>query len=140
MAKTLGWIAVGGLSVGFVSLALAYVLAGRDIDALLDRGSFLAHSCGDSSGKVDAKQTERRLAWEGEDTVEISLPASVRYRGGEGSEVIVRGSPDVIAHVEVRHGRITLDCHRWGGFRWIGDQGIERRGVLNRNACDAGSE
>ena len=36
MAKTLGWIAVGGLSVGFVSLALAYVLAGRDLDALLD--------------------------------------------------------------------------------------------------------
>jgi hypothetical protein len=119
MAKTLGWIAVGGLSIGFVSLAIAYVLAGRDLDALLDRGSFLAHSCGDSSGKVDAKQTERRLAWAGDDTVEISLPASVRYRGGEGSEVIVRGSPDVIAHVEVRHGRITLDCHRWGRFRDI---------------------
>jgi len=119
MAKTLGWIAVGGLSVGFVSLALAYVLAGRDLDALLDRGSFLAHSCGDSSGRVDAKQTERRLAWEGDDTVEISLPASVRYRGGEGSEVIVRGAPDVIAHLEVRHGRITIDCRRFGGFRDI---------------------
>ena len=116
MAKTLGWIAVGGLGVGFVSLALAYVLAGRDLDALLDRGSFLAHSCGDGSGKVDAKQTERRLAWQGGDTVEISLPASVRYRGGEGSEVIVRGSPDVIAHVEVRRGRIMLDCRRFGGI------------------------
>jgi hypothetical protein len=119
MAKTLGWIAVGGLSVGFVSLAIAYVLAGRDIDALLDHSTFLAHSCGDGSGKVDAKQTERRLAWAGGDTVEISVPASVRYRGGEGSEVIVRGSPDVIAHVEVRHGRITLDCHRWGRLRDI---------------------
>jgi len=119
MAKTLGWIAVGGLSVGFVSLALAYVLGGRNLDALLDRSIFLAKSCGDSSGKADAKQMERRLAWEGNDTVEISLPASVRYRGGEGSEVIVRGSPDVIAHVEVRHGRITLDCQRWGGLRDI---------------------
>ncbi len=98
MAKTLGWIAVGGLSVGFVSLALAYVLGGRNLDALLDRSIFLAKSCGDSSGKADA---------------------SVRYRGGEGSEVIVRGSPDVIAHVEVRHGRITLDCQRWGGLRDI---------------------
>ena len=119
MAKTLGWIAVGGLSIGFVSLAIAYVLAGRNLDALLDRGSFLAHSCGDSSGKVDAKQRERRLAWEGDDTVEISLPASVRYRGGEGSEVIVRGSPDVIAHVEVRRGRIMLDCHQFWRSRDI---------------------
>ena len=119
MAKTLGWIAVGGLSVGFVSLAIAYVLAGRDLDALLDHSTFLAHSCGDSSGKVDSKQTERRLAWEGGDAVEISVPGSVRYRGGEGSEVIVRGSPDIIAHVEVRHGRITLDCRRFGGFRDI---------------------
>jgi hypothetical protein len=117
MAKTLGWIAVGGLSVGFVSLALAYVLGGRDLDGLLDRGIFLAKSCGDGGGKVDAKQSERRLTWEGSDTVEIALPANVRYRGGEGSEVIVRGSPDVIAHVEVRHGRITLDCHRFGGIR-----------------------
>ena len=105
MAKTLGWIAVGGLGVGFASLALAYALVGRDLGNLLDRDIFLAHSCGDNSGKDDAKQWERRLAWEGDDAVEIALPASVRYRGGEGSDVIVRGSPDVIAHVEVRHGR-----------------------------------
>lgn len=119
MAKTLGWIAAGGLGVGFVSLALAYALVGRDLGNLLGRDIFHAHSCGDDSGKADAKQTERRLAWEGDDTVEIALPASVRYRGGEGSEVIVRGSPGVIAHVEVRRGRITLDCHRWGGLRDI---------------------
>jgi len=119
MAKTLGWIAAGGLSVGFASLALAYALVGRDLANFLDRDIFLAHSCGDNSGKGDAKQRERRLAWEGDDTVEISLPATVRYRGGEGSDVIVRGSPDVIAHVEVHRGRITLDCHRFGGFRDI---------------------
>src|SRR5260370_38128368 len=119
MAKTLGWIAVGGLSVGFVSLALAYVLGGRNLDALLDRSIFLAKSCGDSSGKADAKQTERRLAWEGNDTVEISLPASVRYRGGEGIEVIRRGSPDVIAQCEVRHGGVTHVCEPRAGLRAV---------------------
>ena len=119
MAKTLGWIAVGGLSIGFVSLALAYVLAGPDLDRWLDRGVFLAKSCGDSNGATDAKPSERRLAWAGDDAVEIAVPASVRYRGGDGSEVIVRGSPDVIAHIEVHRGRITLDCHRFGGFRDI---------------------
>ena len=117
MARTLGWIAAGGLGMGFVALALAYVVAGRDLDALLDRSSFLAHSCGDGSVTADRKVTERRLAWEGGDTVEISLPASVRYRGGEGNEVVVRGPSDVVAHVEVRHGRIVLDCRRFGGFR-----------------------
>ena len=119
MAKTLGWIAVGGLSVGFVSLALAYVLGGRDLDGLLDRGSFLAKSCGDNGGGAGANQPERHLTWQGGDTVEIALPATVRYRGGDGSELIVRGSPDVIAHVEVHNGRVTLDCHRWGGVRDI---------------------
>jgi hypothetical protein len=117
MAKTLGWIAVGGLSVGFVSLALAYVLGGRDLDGLLDRGSFFAKSCGDGDGRADAKQPERRLAWQGGNTVEIALPATVRYRGGEGSDLIIRGSPDVIAHVELRDGRITLDCRRRGDVR-----------------------
>jgi Putative auto-transporter adhesin, head GIN domain len=119
MVKTLGWIAVGGLSIGFASLALAYVIGGRDLDGMLDRGVFFARSCGNSDGKADAKPSERRLTWEGGDTVDITVPGSVRYRGGEGSDIVVRGSPDVIAHVEVRHGKITLDCHRWGGFRDI---------------------
>ena len=107
MVKTLGWIAVGGLSVGFVSLAFAYVLGGRDLDGLLDRGSFFAKSCSDNGGGAGANQPERHLTWQGGDTVEIALPATVRYRGGEGSEVIVRGSPDVIAHVEVQDRKST---------------------------------
>jgi hypothetical protein len=119
VAKTLGWIAFGGLGIGFASLALAYAVGGPDLGGMLDRGIFLARSCGDNAGSADAKQPERRLTWQGGDTVEISLPATVRYRGGEGSDVIVRGSPNVIAHVEVRRGRITLDCHWRGGLRDI---------------------
>jgi hypothetical protein len=59
------------------------------------------------------------LTWQGDDRVDIALPATVRYRGGEGSDVIVRGSPNVIAHVEIRQGRIVLDCHHWGRSRNI---------------------
>ena len=119
MARTLGLIAAGGLGAGVICLSLAYVLGGRDLDRFLDRSAFLAHSCSDGGAKADANRSERRLTWQGNDTVNIALPATVRYRGGEGSDVVVRGSPDVIAHVEVRHGKITLDCHRWGGFRDI---------------------
>jgi hypothetical protein len=56
--------------------------------------------------------SERRFPWTGGDTVDIALPATVRLRSGEGSDVVVRGSPDTIAHVEVHGSRITLNC-RW---------------------------
>lgn len=136
MARPLGWIAVGGLSVGFASLALAYTLAGRDLDVLLDRSRFFARSCVDGSNKADAKPAERRLAWTGEDKIEIALPATVRYRGGEGSEVVVRGAPDIIAHVEVRHSRIGLNCSPFGD---LGDIEITLPGRAFRRIALSGS-
>lgn len=136
MARTLGWIAAGGLGVGFASLALAYVISGRNLGSMLDRSLFLAQSCGKGSATTDATRSERRLAWQGNDTVELALPATVRYRGGNGSDVIVRGPTDVIAHVEVQDGRITLDCHRFGGFR---DVEITLPGRVFRRIGIAGS-
>src|SRR5260370_38447281 len=112
MAKTLGWIAVGGLSIGFASLALAYVLGGRDLDSLLDRGIFFAKSCGDGGGKVDTPQSERRWAWEGRDPVEATMPATVRYRGGDGRDWIARGSPHALSHIHIRGRSIGLDCRQ----------------------------
>src|SRR6476469_4377686 len=108
MPRTLGWIAAIGLGVGVVSLSLAYVTGGRDVGRLLGRGQFALQSCGGKNGTAGG--SERRLAWTGGDTIDIALPATVHFRGGAGDEVIVRGSPDVIGHVEVRGGRITLDC------------------------------
>lgn len=108
MSKTLGWIATFGLGIGVVALALAYAFGGRDLDRLLS----VAQSCGDGATKAGASLPERRLPWTGGDTVDIALPATVRLKSGEGSDVIVRGAPDTIAHVEVRGSRITLNC-RW---------------------------
>jgi hypothetical protein len=109
MAKPLGRIAVGGLSVGVLSLALAYALGDNSMHRLLYIGTSFASSC--SGGETAAgTATERHLKWGDGDAVDIALPATVHYRGGEGDEVIVRGPADVIAHVEIRGGRITLDC------------------------------
>src|SRR5262249_385387 len=55
--------------------------------------------------------SERRLAWTG-DAIDIALPGTVRYRSGEGSDIVVRGAPGTIAHVEMRGGRLMIDC-RW---------------------------
>jgi hypothetical protein len=111
MSKILRWIAVVGLGIGVVSLAVAYALGGRDLSRLWDRTALTLQACGDGKAKTDSA-TERRLAWNGGDTIDIALPAMVRLHVGEGNELVVRGSPDTIAHVELRDGRLTLNC-RW---------------------------
>jgi hypothetical protein len=101
----LGRIAFFGLGIGFVSLALAYALGGRESYRVFDHGVFAAHACGEGTGS-----SERRLAWSGGDTIDISVPARVRFRGGEGNEILLRGSPDVIGHVELHGSHLFLDC------------------------------
>ncbi len=117
MVRTLGWIAAGGLGVGVISLSLAYVTGDDAVHRLMNVGTSFASTCG-SSG-TPATLSERHLKWNGGDTIEIALPATVRYRGGEGDEVIVRGAPDVIAHVEIRGDRLSLDCRNIARLREI---------------------
>jgi hypothetical protein len=111
MSKILRWIAVVGLGVGVVSLAIAYALGGRDLGPLWDHNALALQACGDGKAKTNGAP-ERRLSWSGGDAIDIALPATVRLRVGEGSDVVVRGSPDTIANVELRGGRLTLNC-RW---------------------------
>jgi hypothetical protein len=107
MSNYLGRIAVVSLTIGVVSLALAYAFGGRDLTRLLDRGTFVVSSC--DGGTSKAADTERRLAWSG-DSIDIALPATVR--SGEGPDIVVRGPAEVIGHVEQRGGRLMLNC-RW---------------------------
>jgi hypothetical protein len=110
MVRPLAWTAIGGLSVGVLCLSVAYATSGSPLRRMVDLGLSSVGSC-NSNG---ATASERRLKWEGDDTVDIAGSATVHYRGGEGDEVIVRGAPDVVASVEVRGGRITVDCHGIG--------------------------
>src|SRR5262245_3841405 len=109
MSHYLGRIAAVSLTIGVLSLALAYAFGGRDVIHLLDRSSFTLQACG---GDAKAGESERRLAWSSGDSIDIALPAVVHYRSGEGSDIVLRGAPDAIAHVEVRGGRLVLNC-RW---------------------------
>jgi hypothetical protein len=112
--RTLGWIAIGGLGIGVGSLSLAYALGGRDLHRLpFDFASTV--SCGE--GAKAGGPSVRHLAWDNGDTIELSLPGTVTFRGGQGSEVVVRGSPDLVANVEVRGSRLTLDCRGWTAGR-----------------------
>ena len=107
--RTLGLIAIGGIGVGVASLSLAYAIGGRDLDAFgIAQG--WASGCGDNAGP-----RERSLAWEGGDSVELSLPGTVHWRGGDGNELIVRGAPGVANHVELHGNRIVLTCRGRAG-------------------------
>lgn len=107
MPRILGWIAVVGIGVGFASLSLAWTIGGRDLTGVLADINPDLRSCEDS--KV-AGGPERRLRWTGDDTVEVVTAASLRLIAGTGSEVIVRGAPQAIAHLQLRGGRLSADC------------------------------
>ena len=118
MVRPLAWTAIGGLSVGVVSLSIAYAMGDGAVHRLVNPITYLTSSCS-GIGVASTTQSERRLAWSGGDTVEIAVPATVRYRGGDGDEVIVRGPSDVIAQVAIDGSRIRLDCRIQARLREI---------------------
>ena len=120
----LGWIAAGGLGVGFVSLALVAAVSANDLKDFnlggltLDRLLRLSDSCRDTvDAGVDPTATERSWNWDGGDEIEIAVPAKVHYRGGEGDKVIARGSPEVLAHLHVHDGAIGYSCNGHSSMR-----------------------
>lgn len=107
--RTLAWIAIGGIGLGAASLSLAFSLGGPRIEEQLLDLSF-GSRCTGSDTHASADQRERRLAWQGGDEIDLALPGTLRYRGGEGSDIVVRGAPEILGHVEVKRGRLMLDC------------------------------
>lgn len=66
----------------------------------------------------DAAQS-RSLSWDGGDAVTIKVPSVVHYRRDAGPRLEVTGDPMLLSHLELRDGRITLNCrlHNWQGKR-----------------------
>jgi hypothetical protein len=147
MIRKLGWLAAGGFGVGIVSFSLLAALGANELSGWhLGEIWSLATSChDDADAKIDPTVTERRWAWDGGDTIEIAVPGTVHYRGGSGDEVIARGSPEAIAHLRVRNGKITQLCSgRWAqtdlditlpgrAFRTVGMAGSGRLIMQNVN-------
>jgi hypothetical protein len=112
MVRPLAWVAIGGLGVGAAFLSLAFATGGSDLRRSVELGFDMPF--GRSCEKSGATASERRLKWDGGDTVNIAGFATVHYRGGEGDEVIVRGAPDIVANVDIQGSRITLNCRGAG--------------------------
>ncbi len=144
MSRILGWVATIGLSVGVISLGVAYALGGRDLFHQFDRrGLYSLQACAQGTASQGGVG-ERRLTWTGGDSVDIALPAIVHFKGGDGGDIVVRGAPDLISNVEVEGRRIRLTC-RWsansrdieidlpGTYRHIGLLGSAQMKLDNLN-------
>lgn len=110
MSRILGWVATVGLGVGVISLGIAYALGGHDVFHQFDRrGLFVLQSC-DQGAATHGGVTERHLGWSGGDAIDIALAAVVHFRGGDDGDIVVRGSPDLIANVEADGRALRLKC------------------------------
>jgi hypothetical protein len=108
MTRKLAWIAGGGLFIGIACLVLAFFAGGRGdgfVPALTGRPCDM---------HADSAITERHLAWPGGDTIGIAVPATIRYRGGSGSDVVVRGPAHFLERVTLRGHTVVLACHPIG--------------------------
>lgn len=111
MVNKFAAIGCSGLLVSVVCLTAAAIVGGRALDHGLDLGFW------DQRGqcrKGSDHQVTRTLAWDGGDEVSIHVPAEVHYRQGEGQMLEVRGDEGTVSHLQLRHGRIELDCRDWG--------------------------
>ena len=102
MVSKLGWTAVGGFAVGVLCLSLVATLHADDLRGfdVGDLFSSVRGHCGDRNDATGgANARERRWTWDSGDEVSIAVPATVRYGGGEGDEVIARGAPDILSRL-----------------------------------------
>jgi hypothetical protein len=108
----LGKIALGGIGIGAVSLGLAWTLGGRELRQSLADRDFSWRSCG---AGATAAGPERRLPWTGDDAIRLSLSIPIRLVPGTGNDVVLRGPPETIAHLELKGGRLRADCRNLSG-------------------------
>jgi hypothetical protein len=87
MSKYLGRIAIVSLTIGVASLALAYAFGGRDLARLFDRSTF---SLPVMRRRQRPRRADRSDIGVTGDAIDIALPATVRYRSGEGSDIGAR--------------------------------------------------
>ncbi len=119
MIRTLVIIAAAGFVLCIASFAGAFAIAGGPFwieDGRFHRWSFEGH--GDREGwhgRVDRDQSaaeavqKRALTWTGGDRLETDLPADIRYTQDANTQLTIEAPDEVLKHLVIRDGRITMD-------------------------------
>jgi hypothetical protein len=108
MARKLVTIAVLGLVTSAVCIGAAAAIGGGSLglEGLFDHGP----RCPTIEG---ATATTRALDWDGSDKVELVVFSNATYTPGTDNKLHASGDPQVLAHLQIRNGKIDLDCRGW---------------------------
>lgn len=108
MSRNLGIVAAGGLVLGVLLLTAAAVVGGQE---LKNRD----WNFGDWDGKrcdvtLAGKPGTRAMDWNAGDDIAINLPANVRYRRGQGEQIVIEGDQALLPHVRIDDNDLVMDC------------------------------
>jgi len=111
MPSKLATIAALGLLTSAVCIGAAAAigggsLAGAGLEGLFDHGP----RCPRIEG---ATATSRALDWDGSDKVQLVVFSDASYAPGPDNKLHASGDPQVLAHLQIRDGKIDLDCRGW---------------------------
>lgn len=110
--RPLAYIALAGIGTAVVSLSLAAAVRDPDNSPTWSGDASHFWGCGrmakDSSAGDGKDVVSRQYEWEGGDTLELNLPATVRFRPGPTWKLTASGAPRVLDQLTVDSGRIGL--------------------------------
>lgn len=112
MAQKLAVIAATGIAGLAVCLGAAAAINGGNLGNSLENMDI-----GMFDGKprceviAGATATSRDLDWDGSDHADIGIPAQSSYTPGPDDKLHITGNAQILAHMKVEDGTITLDCH-----------------------------
>jgi hypothetical protein len=109
MSRKLAVIAVTGIVLGIVLLGTAALVGGQELRRQKwDIGALWGEpGCGVT---LAGRRGSRTLDWTGGDRIGIRVPADVRYRRGQGEQVVIEGDEALLPLIEIENGRIRMDC------------------------------
>ena len=119
MIRTLVIIAAAGFVLCVASFAGAFAIAGGPFwieDGRFHRWSFDGradhdgwHGRIDRDGEAEAPAEKRQLTWSGGARLETDLPADIRYTQDSNTQLTIEAPEEVLKHLVIREGRITMD-------------------------------
>lgn len=109
-------VAISGLAISAVSLGIAGSMAARSGKVGLDLSWF---DDLESCKTTNATANNRQFNWDSGDEVTVKVPVNLHFKPGQGTQVEISGDPNLISHVKIDDGVISLNCnpHHWNHQR-----------------------
>lgn len=112
MVHKLAIVAVIGLTACAAFIGAAAAIGGKDFGSGLEDFS-LFDSRPHCEAVPGANAAVRDLDWDGSDHVGLSVLAPATYAPGGSDKLHAAGNPQVLAHLQIRDGKIEMDCRGW---------------------------